>query len=67
MTVISWKNLLVISSIVILTGCQTLASPRTRLQTKPTLHAVTKPNGDVCFSKSDASELGAYILELERR
>lgn len=67
MNVISWKTLLVISLIVTLGGCQTLASQRTKLPTKPTLQAVTKPNGDVCFTKQDASELGAYILELERR
>lgn len=67
MNVISWKNLLVISSMTILVGCQTLASPRTTLPTKPHLHAVTQPNGDVCFSKTDAKALGAYIIELERR
>lgn len=66
MNVISWKNLLVIGLMVTLVGCQTL-SQRTPLPTKPTLHAVTQLDGGVCFTKQDASALGTYILELERR
>jgi hypothetical protein len=49
-----------------LMGCQAL-SQKTPLPTKPTLRAVSQPNGDVCFTKQDASSLGTYILELERR
>lgn len=67
MNVISWKTLLVISSIITLTGCQALQSQNNPLPTKPTLRAVTQANGDVCFSKPHAKALGAYILELERR
>lgn len=66
MNVISWKNLLVIGLTLTLMGCQAL-SQKTPLPTKPTLRAVTQPNGDVCFAKQDASALGTYILELERR
>lgn len=66
MNVISWKTLLVIGLTLTLMGCQAL-SQTTTLPTKPTLHAVTQPNGNVCFTKQDASALGAYILELERR
>lgn len=66
MNVISWKILLVIGLTITLVGCQTL-SQRTPLPTKPTLKAVTQPDGGVCFTKQDASALGTYILELERR
>lgn len=67
MNVISWKILLVIGLTATLMGCQTLSQQKTPLPTKPTLRAVTQPNGDVCFAKPDASALGTYILELERR
>lgn len=63
---IIWKSLLVIGLMITLAGCQTLQA-RTHLPTKPTLHAKKMANGDVCFSKQDASELGSYILELERK
>ena len=66
MNVISWKILLVIGLTTTLMGCQAL-SQKTPLPTKPTLRAVSQPNGDVCFTKQDASSLGTYILELERR
>lgn len=65
MNVISWKTILVIGLTLTLMGCQTLSQKT--LPTKPTVRAVTQPNGDVCFSKQDASALGTYILELERR
>lgn len=66
MNVISWRNPLVIGLTLTLMGCQTL-SQKNLPPTKPTLKVITQPNGDVCFTKKDASALGTYILELERR
>lgn len=67
MNAINLKTLLVIGSMIILAGCQSLATERPKLPTKPTLHATTKADGSVCFSKEDATALGTYIIELERR
>ncbi len=67
MNVISWKTLLVIGSMITLVGCQSLATERLKLPTKPTLQATTKADGSVCFSKEDATAIGTYIIELERR
>lgn len=67
MNVTNSKLLLVIGSMITLVGCQSLQMEKPKLPTKPTIRATTQPDGSVCFSKSDATALGTYIIELERR
>ena len=57
---------LLIGSLTI-SGCGT-ALPETQKvrPTKPTLTAVYDRDDRVCFSKPDATQLGLYILSLER-
>lgn len=50
-----------------LMGCSQLQMQTVKKPTKPVLRAITQTNGDVCFTKQDATELGIYILELERK
>jgi hypothetical protein len=53
---------LLIGSLII-SGC---ATELPRLPAKPTLTAVYEVDDKVCFSKPDATQLGLYILSLER-
>lgn len=59
-------TILLIGSLTI-SGCGT-ALPESKMvrPTKPTLTAVYEVDDKVCFSKPDATQLGLYILSLER-
>lgn len=48
-------------------GCQTALPEIQKVKPlKPTLTAVYEVDDKVCFSKPDATQLGLYILSLER-
>ena len=48
-------------------GCQTALPESQKVKPlKPTLTAVYEVDDKVCFSKPDATQLGLYILSLER-
>lgn len=55
-------TILLIGSLIT-SGCGTALPER---PTKPTLTAVYDVDDKVCFSKPDATQLGLYILSLER-
>lgn len=59
-------TILLIGSLTI-SGCQqALPEKRVVKPLKPTLTAVYEVDDKVCFSKPDATQLGLYILSLER-
>lgn len=52
---------------LITSGCQTASQEKAKVKPlRPTLTAVYEVDDKVCFSKPDATQLGLYILSLER-
>lgn len=59
-------TILLIGSLTI-SGCQQALPENPKVRPlKPTLTAVYEVDDKVCFSKPDATQLGLYILSLER-
>lgn len=58
--------ILLVGSLII-SGCQQALPEKKGVKPlKPTLTAVYEVDDKVCFSKPDATQLGLYILSLER-
>ena len=59
-------TILLIGSLIT-SGCSQVSPSQSKvIPTKPTLTAVYEVDDKVCFSKPDATQLGLYILSLER-
>ena len=59
-----WKPLLLIGLMVTLTACQ--PCPQMIKPSKPTLKVNKLSDGGISLDRQNATELGKYILELER-
>ena len=63
---ITLATILLIGSLIT-SGCSQVSPNQSKVMpTKPTLTAVYEVGDKVCFSKPDATQLGLYILSLER-